>query len=563
MIATNRLVLLSRRCCRPSSNSLLTHVKHAPRKRLYSQGSATTPSIANKRSPGQHNPKHEVHEGTAALSVGFNPSGGGIGSGPGGSSSTNGSLMDTVLATLVGLGIVFVGGVAYLQWYKWNVLNKIDKAFAPGYDPALILATHHIKHYPDKASQTSRLSRKEQDAINNIVHGHESGYYYMLLGPKGTGKGTMILDAMAACQADGVSMCEAHPDLEVFRLRLGKALDYEYFEDSQTGLFQRRDPKEGGPRLDIERALNKLEKVALRCVRKRNKPLVLVINNVHHFKNDEEGHNMLLQLQQNAEAWAASGIVTLVFSSDDFWPFHVMRKNASRMTVMSIPDLNENESFGAASHLRSHWKLDPANEEDLEEIVSLVGGRLSYLSQVLRVSRSKDMVDRAKRLIATEKGWLLSKIGLIPDCDDDVMDEQKWSSCSWLLLREFVKLRQEQIREREEVIKAGITDPGLPLPVIPYWKCRRIMTRADFMEELDHLNIISIDVNLNVRPNSMLILHAACEVVKEEGFDELLDNVRARIDEIESLHRTRELTFKDVGDEGLIRLSVDKGGTKL
>ena len=80
----------------------------------------------------------------------------------------------------------------------------------------------------------------------------------------------MILDAMAACQADGVSMCEAHPDLEVFRLRLGKALNFEYFEDSQTGLFQRRDPKEGivilpgfmqelkmtgGPRLDIERGL--------------------------------------------------------------------------------------------------------------------------------------------------------------------------------------------------------------------------------------------------------------------------------------------------------------------
>jgi hypothetical protein len=43
----------------------------------------------------------------------------------------------------------------------------------------------------------------------------------------------------------------------------------------------------------------------------------------------------------------------------------------------------------------------------------------------------------------------------------------------------------------------------------------------------------------------MLILHAACEVVEEEGFDELLDNVRARIDEIESLHRTRELTVCD------------------
>lgn len=37
--------------------------------------------------------------------MGFNPSGGGIGSGPGGSSSANASLTDTVFATLVGLGI--------------------------------------------------------------------------------------------------------------------------------------------------------------------------------------------------------------------------------------------------------------------------------------------------------------------------------------------------------------------------------------------------------------------------------------------------------------------------
>lgn len=40
----------------------------------------------------------------------------------------------------------------------------------------------------------------------------------------------------------------------------------------------------------------------------------------------------------------------------------------------------------------------------------------------------------------------------------------------------------------------------------------------------------------------MLILHAACEVVEEDGFDDILNNVRDRIDEIESLHRTRELT---------------------
>ena len=63
---------------------------------------------------------------------------------------------------------------------------------------------------------------------------------------------------------------------------------------------------------------------------------------------------------------------------------------------------------------------------------------------------------------------------------------------------------------------------------------------------MDHANIISIDVHHNVRPDSRLILHAAREVVEQEGFDELLNNVRDRIDEIESLHRTREVTFKDM-----------------
>ena len=55
----------------------------------------------------------------------------------------------------------------------------------------------------------------------------------------------MLYDAMQKIHAEGVSVCDAHPDLEVFRLRLGKALNYEYHEDSQTGLFQRRDPREG------------------------------------------------------------------------------------------------------------------------------------------------------------------------------------------------------------------------------------------------------------------------------------------------------------------------------
>ena len=68
---------------------------------------------------------------------------------------------------------------------------------------------------------------------------------------QGTGKDALLFQAMQANRAEGISVCEAHPDLEVFRFRLGKALNYVYHEDSQRGLFQRRDPREGETRLSL------------------------------------------------------------------------------------------------------------------------------------------------------------------------------------------------------------------------------------------------------------------------------------------------------------------------
>ncbi|XP_006461252.1 hypothetical protein AGABI2DRAFT_204905 [Agaricus bisporus var. bisporus H97] len=510
--------------------------------------------------------RHEVHERSESLSVpGFNPPGGGGGAGPGGASVfeiTRLPLFDAALTTIIGLGMVFVGGIAYVRWYKKNVLDKIEAAFAGGYDPALELAKQHTSrptldegeyeeesYGSDEIDKTLRVRRKEQNHIDDIVQGRETGHYFMLLGPKGSGKNTMVYESMAACQAEGVSVCDAHPDLEVFRLRLGKAINYEFNEDSQTGLFQRRDPREGGAGLDIERALNKLEKVALRSCQRTGRPLVLIINNVHFFKNDEEGRGMLLQLQQKAEAWAVAGIMTMVFTSDDFWPYHYMRRTGTQMHTISISDLDIMEAKRALQQLRpSRRTVEPSIVDRL----------------VNMIAKARDMDSAAEHMLNVEKQWLLSQIGLIPDCDDDVMDEQKWSSCSWLLLREFVKIHKEQEQEARKAIEAGELKSGdlhLPLPRISYGKCRQIMTRTDFMEELDRLNIISIDINHDVHPDSMLILHAAREVCEEEDFDEILDGVRDRIDEIESLHRTRELTFKDLEHGDKIDLSVDKGGS--
>ena len=136
-----------------------------------------------------------------------------------------------------------------------------------------------------------------------------------------------------------------------------------------------------------------------------------------------------------------------------------------------------------------------------KEVVRLVGGRLTYLG---KVAKAPDMIKHAEHMLAVEKAWLLSQIGLIPDCDDDVMDEQKWSSCSWLLLREFVKKHQENVANMKEAIERGEATEDdldhLPLPRISYvrliltyilhlltstvaqYDCRQIMTRTDFMD---------------------------------------------------------------------------------
>ncbi|CCM06409.1 uncharacterized protein FIBRA_08670 [Fibroporia radiculosa] len=546
------------------------HVQHPSRLSLIRHASQR--ALAESASSRNENDNRLEQSGVVAKTEGSAANHNASGSTAGGRvPSTGSSAADAVITTLIGLAAVFFGGIAYVSWYKKNVLDKIELAFARGYDPALEVASSaKAQNNSDKDERGAansihmqHMRRQEQDLVDNIIGGREAGQYFMLLGCKGTGKGTMILDAMQGIQAEGVAVCDAHPNLEVFRLRLGRALNYEFNEDTQTGLFQRRDPREGGAALDIERALSKLEKVALRYACRTGRPLVLVLNNIHFFNNDDDGRNMLLQLQQRAESWAAGGILTMVFSTDDFWPFLVMRKVASRMQVVSVRDLSLQDAIHASAHMRLSARDEAADPAMVREAVSVVGGRLSYLS---RVSRAQDMRSCAHDMLAVEKAWLQSQIGLIPDCDDDVMDEQKWSSCSWLLLREFVRQREEDERARDEAIASGMLDPGeatqeLPLPKIPYYKCRQIMTRTDFLEDLDRANIIAIDTSHDVMPDSVLLLHAAKAVVEEEGFGELLDNVRARVDEIESLHRTRELTFKDVNAGDRIWLSVDKGGS--
>jgi hypothetical protein len=42
------------------------------------------------------------------------------------------------------------------------------------------------------------------------------------------------------------------------------------------------------------------------------------------------------------------------------------------------------------------------------------------------VANKEDMLGAAEEILREEKQWLLNQCGLIPDFDDDVMDQQKW-----------------------------------------------------------------------------------------------------------------------------------------
>lgn len=62
---------------------------------------------------------------------------------------------------------------------------------------------------------------------------------------------------------------------------------------------------------------------------------------------------------------------------------------------------------------------------------------MSYLG---KVAKHENVLEAAEDMIEQEREWLHHRLGLIPDHDDDVMDEQKVSSCSFVRSFSFSSL---------------------------------------------------------------------------------------------------------------------------
>jgi len=64
----------------------------------------------------------------------------------------------------------------------------------------------------------------------------------------------------------------------------------------------------------------------------------------------------------------------------------------------------------------------------MDRIVELTGGRMALLGKIAHAKNEEDAEHIMERLLRSEKAYLLSRIGLIPDHDDDVMDEVRYIS---------------------------------------------------------------------------------------------------------------------------------------
>ncbi|KAL6713400.1 hypothetical protein ACLMJK_008865 [Lecanora helva] len=449
-------------------------------------------------------------------------------------------MFESTATTFASIVVLALAGYGYHKYYKYLVLQKMENAFNPG-DPVLELAAMG-KGLPSSILQEDDqdwIRHNEQAKIDAIINGSDRGHYHLLIGEKGTGKSSMLLHAMQKIDGEGVSMFEAHADLEIFRIRLGKALDYEFHEDYIGSLFSIKGPREGNTALlDIERAFNKLEKVALRRRRTTDgRPLILVINSTHLLRDDEDGRDLLELIQQRAEQWAASNLVTVVLNSDDYWVYERLKQYSTRMEVLPVLDLPRDQAMKAVKQFRRRYYDEEPTNRTLDQVYNRVGGRLTFLT---RVAKSPDMLHACDEICQVEKTWFLNNCGILGETmDDDVMDQQKYASAAMVLAKALVDQEKETVESQD-------SERGRLLPQIPLHKAREIMTRADFIKDYDHINIFTIDAQAMVRADSVPMLNAFRQICNEPGFEEHLEATLDRIGAIESLGRTREVVAKDL-----------------
>lgn len=121
-------------------------------------------------------------------------------------------------------------------------------------------------------------------------------------------------------------------------------------------------------------------------------------------------------------------------------------------------------------------------------------------------------------------------------------------------------LAQAFVKKEKERSDEDLSDDGsYHIPEVPLHIARQIMTRADFIRQYDHTNLFTITSKGLVRADSVPMQRAFRSICSEEGFDEYLEATLQRINDIESLGRTRELVAKDLVLGGKYNIVLKNG----
>lgn len=136
----------------------------------------------------------------------------------------NSTGFETAMGASAGVLLLGAAAMLYQSYYKSRVLRKMEQAFDGGYDPVLALVENN--------NQLSYVNvnppRPEEELIDNIIQGKERGRYFLLLGSKGSGKTTMIINAMSRAKAEGCAFFEAHPDPSIVVDRFSEAINFRW-----------------------------------------------------------------------------------------------------------------------------------------------------------------------------------------------------------------------------------------------------------------------------------------------------------------------------------------------
>ncbi|GMF75008.1 unnamed protein product [[Candida] boidinii] len=99
--------------------------------------------------------------------------------------------IETGLITFSSLLVLAISGLTYHELYKKRVLDKISDSFDEG-DPTFQLQKHRISVQEKKYW----VEREQQKFLDDVVTGKITGRYLLLVGEKGVGKTSSIMESI-------------------------------------------------------------------------------------------------------------------------------------------------------------------------------------------------------------------------------------------------------------------------------------------------------------------------------------------------------------------------------